>query len=444
MNYAQKLQKVAVLGAAGKMGSGITLLALVEMANQMLKPENEGKNFVLYAIDVSDEGLKGLQQYVRGQLVKIGEKRTVWLRKVYENRKDLIENQEIINQYVNDVFSLLRPVKSFDSAFDVNLVFEAISENIDVKTKLLKNINDNNSRQPWFFTNTSSIPISELDSSAKLEGRIIGFHFYNPPAIQKLVELISPVTTIPDLIDFSLEFARNLGKKVVPSHDVAGFIGNGHFMRDALFGISQVEKISNELTLHQAVYAINKVSQDFLVRPMGIFQLIDYVGIDVCQLIMKVMNPHFPDENIHSNLIDKMIEDGIKGGQNSDGSQKDGFFKYVKNQPVAVFDPAAKAYIPIENFADKVNLYLGHLPDVMKPWKSVVGASDKEALLSGIFAEIKSANTNGAKLAVEYFINTRKIAKQLVDNKIAFSAEDVNAVLTNGFYHAYGPINDYM
>lgn len=444
MNYSQKLQKVAVLGAAGKMGSGITLLTILEMANQMMKPENSGKPFILYAIDVSDEGLTGLQKYLRSQVLKVAEKRTVWLRKVYENRKDLIENEEIIHYYVNEVMNILRTGKSMEAAYEAYLVFEAISENIDLKTKIFSAINQNNPNQAWFFSNTSSIPIGELDQSAQLNGRIIGFHFYNPPAIQKLVELISSDKTKPELKNFSMEYAKNLGKKVIPSNDVAGFIGNGHFMRDALFGMHLAERLTKDLSLPEAILAVNKISQEYLIRPMGIFQLMDYVGIDVCQLIMKVMYPHFPGEKIQSSLLDLMNEQGIRGGQNSDGSQKDGFLKYEKNQPVALYDPKLKNYIPAETIIEKVTSYLGDTPADLKPWKAIVNATDKDKILTEFFSGLNSMKTAGGQLAIEYFKNSAAIAKQLVSGKVALSENDVNSVLMNGFYHAYGPVNSYL
>ena len=65
---------------------------------------------------------------------------------------------------------------------------------------------------------------------------------------------------------------------VVPSNDVAGFIGNGHFMRDILYATREVEKLQKEFGFVEAIYAMNRISQDYLIRPMGIFQLIDYVG----------------------------------------------------------------------------------------------------------------------------------------------------------------------
>ena len=283
MTYEERLQNVAVLGAAGKMGSGILLLTAVEMADLSLQPENKGKSFVLNAIDVSPEGLAGLMKYLREQVRKVAEKKTVWLRQMYADRDDLVENYDIIDEYIFDVLNVVRPVTSMTAAYESNLIFEAVSENRDLKVKLLGDIDKNNKNKPWFFTNTSSVPINLIEGDAGLEGRIIGFHFYNPPAVQRLVELIVTEKTEDDVESFAREYAKKLRKIIVPSNDFAGFVGNGHFMRDALHGIKEAEALATEknMPLYKAIYIINKVTQDYLVRPMGIFQLIDYVGVDV-------------------------------------------------------------------------------------------------------------------------------------------------------------------
>ena len=239
MNYAERLQNVTVLGAAGKMGSGILLLTAIEMVDLSLLPENKDKSFFLNAMDISDEALSGLMKYLKVQVQKLAEKKTVWLRKMYSDRKDLIENGEIIDQYVFDVLSVVRPVTSLEPAYKSNLIFEAVAENADLKIKIFKQIDANNPNKPWFFTNTSSVPITKLETEAELKGRILGFHFYNPPAIQKLVELILTENTAKETEEFALAYAKKLRKKIVYSNDFAGFIGNGHFMRDALYGINK-------------------------------------------------------------------------------------------------------------------------------------------------------------------------------------------------------------
>ncbi|MEI6174367.1 MAG: 3-hydroxyacyl-CoA dehydrogenase family protein [Bacteroidota bacterium] len=443
MSYEERLQHVSVLGAAGKMGSGILLLTAVEMADLSLKPENKGKPFVLNAIDVSDEALMGVMKYLKAQVLKMAEKKVVGLRKVYSGRADLIDNDEIIDQYIFDVLSLVRPSTRIEAAFDSNMVFEAIKEDPALKSAIFSKISSNNPHKPWFFTNTSSIPISKLDADAGLEGRIIGFHFYNPPAVQKLVEIIKADHTLPEVEAFALQYAKNLRKVVVPSHDKAGFIGNGHFMRDILHATGEVDKLSNEFSFVEAVYALNKISQDYLVRPMGIFQLIDYVGVDVCSFIMSVMNPYLPNEDLHSPLLERLLSLGVRGGQFSDGSQKDGILKYEKGRPVAIYDPDAKVYAPISDFQEKVERKLGAMP-VPPAWKNVVGNKAKDEVLHGYFGQLKTATGLGAELAKAYASRSCTIGLQLVSSGVAFNENDVNTVLLTGFFHAYGPINSYL
>ena len=444
MSYEEKLQNVTVLGAAGKMGSGILLLTAIEMADLSLKPENKDKQFVLNAVDVSHQALSGLMKFLQAQVRRAAEKKTVILRKVYENRTNLIENSEIIDQYIFDVMSIVRPTTVMQPAYESNLVFEAIVENPGIKVKLLSQIEQNNSKSPWYFTNTSSIPIHSLNEQAGLDGRIIGFHFYNPPAVQKLVELIQADTTRPELAEFARAYAKNMRKKIVPSNDFAGFIGNGHFMRDALHGISEVERLAKEMPFVEAVYMVNKVSQEFLIRPMGIFQLIDYVGLDVCQYIMSVMNPYVEDENLHSDLLDRFIGMGVKGGQYADGSQKDGFLKYQKGRPAGIYNPEKKEYVPLPGLKAACDEKLGTLPQAALPWKAVIGSPEKTTILENHFKELLTMDTMGAQLAKAYGQRSMEISKKLVADNVAKSEEDVNTVLLTGFYHAYGAINQYF
>ena len=444
MNYTERLENVTVLGAAGKMGSGILLLTAVEMADLSLKPENKSRQFVLNAVDISEQALAGVMQFLKAQVQKIAEKKTVLLRKVYEDRQDLIENREIIDQYIFDVLSIVRPSTLLEPAYHSTLVFEAIKEDPALKVKIFSRVDKNNKKSPWYFTNTSSIPIHQLDKEANLGGRILGFHFYNPPAVQKLVELIRAKTTLDELVDFAHEYAKHLRKTIVPSNDFAGFIGNGHFMRDILHGISEVQRLAREMPFVEAVYMVNKVSQEFLVRPMGIFQLSDYVGLDVCQYIMSVMNPHVEDEDLHSDLLDRYISLGVLGGQYGDGSQKDGVLKYEKGRPTGIYDPDKKEYIPISEFQAACDEKLGPLPREAMPWKAVIGSSNKEEILGTFFKALNKMDTLGAALAKQYGKRSKEISLKLVSDNVAQKEDDVNTVLLTGFYHAYGPINDYF
>ncbi|HMM11492.1 MAG TPA: 3-hydroxyacyl-CoA dehydrogenase family protein [Bacteroidales bacterium] len=444
MTYDERLQHVSVLGAAGKMGSGILLLTAVEMADLSLKPENKGKTFVLNAIDLSDEGLAGLMDYLRTQVLKIAEKKTVWLRQIYADKPDLIENGEIIDQYIRDVLRIVRPTTAMEAAYRSNLIFEAVSENKDLKINILSQIDRHNPNKPWYFTNTSSVPIHLIEAGAGLKGRILGFHFYNPPAVQKLVELIVTPDTLTETRQFALDYAKALKKVVVPSNDFAGFIGNGHFMRDALFGINTALKLAADMPLPQAIYIVNRISQDYLVRPMGIFQLIDYVGIDVVQFIMKVMNPFLPDEDLHSELLDQMINLGIKGGQYSSGAQKDGFLKYDKGSVVAIYDIDKQSYTAIDSFAEAAENWMGAMPAGFVPWKSAIKLADKDSHFKAWFGQLKLSNHNASRLALAYGKNSDNIGRKLVADGVAHNTDDVNTVMLTGFFHAYGPVNEYF
>jgi len=445
MDLDTRLQNVTVIGAGGKMGSGIAALLLTEMARLSMMPEHKSTKFRLNLIDISDELLDGLKGYLRDQLLKIAEKSCVALRACYADNPDIVENCEVIERYVEDAMVLVRTGSFFEMAKDSHLVFEAIVENEKIKIKVFKQLKKLCGPETFFFTNTSSIPIKTLDDGAGLDGRIIGFHFYNPPVVQKLAELISSDKTRPDLVETSKEIAKRLRKTIVPSNDVAGFIGNGYFMRDGLFAIDKVKELKKELGFVGAVYALDKVGRDFLIRPMGIFQLIDYVGIDVFQLILKVMNSYLPAEGLHSDLIDKMMRLGVRGGQRPDGSQKDGFLKYERGRPVAIFDPSKKEYIPynMEGWTGKAEKYLGPMPEGNVPWKALTADRQKDAKLAPYFNTLQKVDTKGAELARVYLARFREIGEKLINMGIAGSPEDVNNVVTLGFYHLYGPISPY-
>ncbi len=446
MTYDERLQNVSVLGAAGKMGSGILLLTAVEMADRSLLPENKGKTFVLNAIDVSDEGLAGLMNYLRVQVRKLAEKKTVWLRQMYADREDLIENFDIIDEYIFHVLNIVRPVTAVEAAYRSNIVFEAVNENRALKVKLFSQIKQNNNNDVWFFTNTSSVPIHLIDEEADLGGNVIGFHFYNPPAVQRLVELIKTDNTKDEVVEFAYAYAKNLKKIVVPSNDFAGFIGNGHFMRDGLHGIKEAENLAKEknIPLYQAIYMINKITQEYLIRPMGIFQLMDYVGIDVMQFILNVMNPFVKDEDLHSDLLDEMMKQGIKGGQFSSGAQKDGFLKYEKGKPVAVWDVDNKKYVAFDNFKATADEMLGDLPGSAVAWKATLRMKNKEEVFTKFYTDLKGLDTLGASIAIRYGKRSKAIGEKLVADQVAHNTDDVNTVMLTGFFHAFGPINNYF
>ncbi len=244
--------------------------------------------------------------------MKAAEKRIVTLRGVYADRADLVENGDIVRQYVNDVLDIVRPTTTLETAAEANVIFEAAPESLDLKLKLFAKTATGNPKEPWVFTNTSSIPIQEIDEKARLGGRVMGLHFYNPPAVQKLVELIEAKTTHATLRRSRGRCARTCGRPSCRPRTSPASSATATSCATCCTGSREVERLCKDMPFVEAVYCVNRVSQDFLVRPMGIFQLIDYVGLDVCQGIMAVMDARLTGQGLHSPLIDRLIERGAR------------------------------------------------------------------------------------------------------------------------------------
>ena len=442
MDFVQKMENVSVLGAAGKMGSGILVLLSFEMAKLKLG-KKEDKEFVLNAIDVSPTALVNLLGYVKSQLVKHAEKNIVELRDWYKEDEKLISNEDVINQFVDDVMAMIQTSTRIETAYNSQLIFEAIKEDKDLKVKLFSQIKQNNP-DAWFLTNTSSIPIGGIEKDANLTGDIIGYHFYNPPVIQKLLEIIKTENTKPELAEFSVTLAKSMRKIVVQSRDVAGFIGNGHFMRDALYALKQAEELAKTEGWAKAFFLIDTISRDLLVRPMGIFQLLDYVGVDVTRFILDSMQPSFPNETLSHEALNQMLDNEVKGGQYANGTQKDGIFKYEKGRIKEVYDLGSQKYIATESIEMECAAILGELPTLKIYWKSVVRDKNKAEILQKFFEELHQIDSVGANIAVAYGKNSKAIGQMLADTNVAESTSDVNTVMETGFFHAYGPVNDFF
>jgi 3-hydroxyacyl-CoA dehydrogenase len=464
MNLDERFEQVTVIGAAGKMGCGISLLLAQEMARLKNLPENRGRTYRLNLIDARGKGLEELLEYIRIQSAKQANRKIEAIRplppsippKVGGEGGDVRTDEQIVRAFVADTLSVIRTSTALREARNSRLVFEAVPEREPLKIDILKQLKETCPGGTFFLSNTSSIPIGFLDREAGLGGRIIGFHFYNPPPVQKLVELIPAQTTRPELTEMAHEIARRLGKTAVPSRDIAGFIGNGHFVRDALHAIGEVEegRFSGSLTLpaeFEVLYALNKVSQEGLLRPMGIFQLIDYVGLDVFSSIMQVMARHINveraassfRETFHADLIGRMLSKKVLGGQHPDGSQKDGFFQYKGRQLTGVYALDQEAYISLQNGAMvRTDRALGALGIV--GWKELLNAPDRARKLRDHFARLAALDTLGAQLTMAYLSASRRIGEKLVSDGVAESPEDVNTVLVSGFGHLYGPFNDYV
>jgi hypothetical protein len=157
------------------------------------------------------------------------------------------------------------------------------------------------------------------------------------------------------------------------------------------------------------------------------------------------MRTHLGDETLRSRLVDKMVKERVLGGQYADGSQKDGFLKYEKNRPVGIYDIRKKEYfLMTEDWRKKIDMKIGPLPEGSAAWRALLMDGKKEEKLGAHFDKLKTMDTMGAKLAIAFLKKTKDIGQSLVDSGVANSVDDVNAVLMNGFFWLYGPINEYV
>ncbi len=435
-------RKCAVIGAAGKMGRGIALILLLEMAVSDAKDTGGiGKSdYRLVLIDVNQEAVDSLKDYLKIHLQKQAEKQINKLREFYKLNSALVSNRDIINDFVERGMHIVYCSTSISAASDIPIIFEAILEDVETKCKLYKDINTLHASSPYFLTNTSSIPIHLLNSKADLKGRIIGFHLYNPPAVQKLLEIIPLENGDPELYQLALKVGQSLGKKIVIAKDVAGFIGNGHFLRDIIYACDLVKKLRQEYSFGESIYIVNRISGEYLLRPMGIFQLIDYVGLDVIQNVGGIMNAHIPENHYEDSVLQPLLQAGHRGGQNPDGSQKDGFFKYSGHHLTGVYEADQKHYIDLVDAQWKIKCdeVLGTLPKDYISWSVLSKDVDNKEKIENYLKNLAEDKGMGSKLACDFLLHSRAIVNQLADSKVAASKEDVITVLKNGFFHLYG------
>ena len=201
---------------------------------------------------------------------------------------------------------------------NAQLVIEAATENEVIKLKIFKEIDEFASADCILATNTSSISITKIAAITKRPSQVIGMHFMNPVPVMKLVEVINGYTTAKDVTQKIIELCKKLGKVPCVVNDYPGFIANRILMpmiNEAIYslyeGVAGVEEIDTVMKLGMA-------------HPMGPLQLADFIGLDVCHSILKVLldgfgNPKYAPCPLLSNMVAAGFL-GVKSGE--------GFYKY--------------------------------------------------------------------------------------------------------------------
>ena len=168
-----------------------------------------------------------------------------------------------------------------------DLVIEAATENLDLKLKIFQQIDELAGEKTILATNTSSISITQIAAATSRPESVIGMHFFNPVAIMKLVEIVRGYATSDSVTEAIVNLSKQLGKVPVEVQDYPGFVSNRILM-----------PLINEAiqTLHEgvaSVSAIDTVMKLGMAHPMGPLQLADFIGLDVCLFIMKVLQDGF-------------------------------------------------------------------------------------------------------------------------------------------------------
>jgi 3-hydroxybutyryl-CoA dehydrogenase len=195
-----------------------------------------------------------------------------------------------------------------------DLVVEAATENIDLKLKIFKEIDANAPANCILASNTSSISITKIASVTSRPAQVIGMHFMNPVPIMKLVEVINGYATSKEVTHKIMELSKTLGKIPVEVNDYPGFVANRILMpmiNEAIY------------TLYESVAGVAEIDTVMklgMAHPMGPLQLADFIGLDVCLSILKVLHDGFGNPKYAPcPLLVNMVTAGYLGRKSGEG-----------------------------------------------------------------------------------------------------------------------------
>jgi 3-hydroxybutyryl-CoA dehydrogenase len=276
------MKNIAVIGC-GTMGNGIAHVFAQS-------------GFEVSLVDVSAEALSKAINTISGNLDRMIKKGSI-----DENAKT----------------ETLARIKTFTSleegSKNADLVIEAATENPAIKLKIFSDLDQFTPPNCILATNTSSISITKIGAATKRPDRVIGMHFMNPVPLMKLVEVIRGYATSDAICTTIMELSFKLGKVPVEVNDYPGFVANRVLM-----------PMINEAiqTLHEGVAGVEEIDTVMklgMAHPMGPLQLADFIGLDVCLYILKVMQdgfgrPHYAPSPLLVNMV-TAGKLGVKSGE---------------------------------------------------------------------------------------------------------------------------------
>ena len=277
------MKNIAVIGA-GTMGNGIAHVFA-----------QFGYNVNL--IDISDAALeKGIS-------------------KISKNLDRQVSKEIITDEDKNQILGRINTITDLGKGVsNSDLVVEAATENIDLKLKIFRQIDENAPEGCILSTNTSSISITKIASVTSRPDKVIGMHFMNPVPVMKLVEIIRGYATSDDVTLTIMEVSKSLKKVPVEVNDYPGFVANRILM-----------PMINEaiITLHEGVAGVEEIDTVMklgMAHPMGPLQLADFIGLDVCLSIMNVLYNGFGNgKYAPCPLLVNMVTAGKLGVKSGEG-----------------------------------------------------------------------------------------------------------------------------
>ncbi|WZL89128.1 3-hydroxybutyryl-CoA dehydrogenase [Salinimicrobium sp. 3283s] len=285
------MKNIAVIGA-GTMGNGIahTFAQFGYKTN---------------LIDISEESLEKGMKTISGNLDRMVSKEKI----SEEDKTNTLNNITTFTQISEGVKN-------------VDLVVEAATENVDLKLKIFKQLDETCSSETVLASNTSSISITKIASVVSNPERVIGMHFMNPVPVMKLVEIIRGYNTSDEVTSNIMELSKKLKKEPVEVNDYPGFVANRILM--PMINES-IETLYNGVAGVQEIDTVMKLG---MAHPMGPLQLADFIGLDVCLSILEVMYSGFKNPKYAPcPLLVNMVQAGKLGVKSGEG-----FYDYSESR----------------------------------------------------------------------------------------------------------------
>lgn len=227
---------------------------------------------------------------------------------------------KITEEVKNETMANLKPCTDLNDAKDVDLIVEAIVENVEIKGKVIQQLNDIVRDDVIFATNTSSLPITELASHYKKPENYIGMHFFNPVPVMTLVEIIRGIATSDETYQAIHDLTLKINKYPVMVNDVPGFVSN------RVLQVMINEAISCVDHGVATVEGIDEVMKRGMNHPMGPLELADFIGLDTVLSILEVMYKGYGDPKYApSPLLRSYVKAGWLGRKSGRG-----FYDYSK------------------------------------------------------------------------------------------------------------------